>query len=118
MNEEPTPIGFTDLTKSVPVKQGPETIALVEHLDALVREALAAARYHGKQASVTLKLTFKPNAGNQMDIFPDVSINPPKATPSPVPMFADDEGRLFNEDPAQRQIPKTAHFRTVPKEKS
>lgn len=107
------PIDFTLLTQTITVKEGGQSISLAEQLDNLYRQAVAEARYHGKEASITLELKFKPGSGNQLDIFPTAKSKLPIAKPNPIPLFANDEGVVFNEDPAQRPIPKTAQFRTV-----
>ncbi|HEX8851246.1 MAG TPA: hypothetical protein VF761_17100 [Gemmatimonadaceae bacterium] len=111
---EPLPtIDFTLLTQTITVKEGGQTLSLAEQLDNLYRQAVAEARYHGKEASITLELKFKPGSGNQLDIFPTAKSKLPIAKPNPIPLFANDEGQVFAEDPSQRPIPKTAQFRTV-----
>jgi hypothetical protein len=110
-------IDFTLLTQTVTVKEGGQTFTLAEQLNNLYRQAVAEARYHGKEASITLELKFKPGSGNQLDIYPTAKSKLPIAKPNPIPLFANDDGLVFGEDPAQRPIPKTAQFRTIRNEK-
>jgi len=110
-------IDFTLLTQTITVKEGGLTLTLAEQLDNLFRQAVAEARYHGKEASITLELKFKPGSGNQLDVFPTTKSKLPIAKPNAIPLFGNDAGDVFGEDPAQRPIPKTTQFRTVRNER-
>lgn len=111
--DAPPIIDFELLTRTVTVKMEGESITLEDHLNNKITEAVAAARYHNKESSVTLVLKFKPGSGFQMDVFPDVTSKVPAEKPTPIPMFADNDGALFVDDPAQRPLKDTAKFRTV-----
>jgi hypothetical protein len=111
--EKPPEQHFADLLNTVNVKEGGEVFTLGEHLDSRMRAALAGARYHKKDASITLELKFKPASGSGVNIFPAVKVKIPDSEPNPVPMFADNEGSLYLDDPDQKSLPKTAQFRTI-----
>lgn len=114
--EDPPVIDFELLSKIITVNKDGQKITLDAHLTEKITEACAAAKYHGKEAVVTLTLKFKPGSGYTMDVFPDVTAKVPTDKPTPIPMFANEEGTLFTDDPAQRPLKNTTQFRTVRKD--
>lgn len=110
-------VDFYLLTRTITVRKDGESIPLDQHLTEVITQACAASRYHNKESSVTMTLKFKPGSGYTMDVFPDVTSKVPQDKPSPIPMFADNDGALFLEDPSQRPLKNTSQFRTVRKEK-
>ena len=113
---DPLPIvDFYLLTRTITVRKDGESVPLDEHVTDVIRQACAASRYHNKESSVTITLKFKPGSGYTMDVFPDVTSKVPTDKPSPIPMFSDNEGALFLEDPSQRPLKNTSQFRTVRK---
>ncbi len=77
-----------------------------EELSEHVNECLSAARETGKQAELTLKLKFKPEAqGTQIFIIEDIKAKIPTFPKEATIMFPTDEGNLQREDPRQATIP-------------
>ncbi len=101
-------IDFADLLQITNVKKHGNTVSLDEHINDMLRETVAAARYHGKEASLTIKLTLKPGSGRGMAVIHDVTNKTPVEKPTPMPLWADDDGRLLTDNPDQKPI---EHFR-------
>jgi hypothetical protein len=73
---------------------------------ALLREAVAAVKEHGKGAEVTVKLKITPVKNNPriVQIEAKPSANIPQPEPTPAIFFADDQGGLHRNDPEQREF--------------
>lgn len=105
-------INFADLLLITDVKKHGNTVSLDEHVNDMLRETASAARYHGKEASLTIKLTLKPGSGKAMAIIHDVTNKVPVEKPAPKALWVDDEGRLLTDNPDQQPIKQFQRFST------
>lgn len=79
-------------------------LALAELSDALA-EAVERARDTGKQASVTLKITVKPQGRDgQYAVIDDITSKLPKEEKAPTLMFGTPDGNLQRDDPKQQKM--------------
>ncbi|RSE36965.1 hypothetical protein [Acinetobacter junii] len=76
----------------------------IEELDELLTEALQATQDTGKQSTITVKLTIKPNGNGVYKIIDDVKSTLPKFDKEPTVLFTDRDQQLVREDPRQQKL--------------
>lgn len=76
----------------------------IEELDNLLTEALQATQDTGKQSTITVKLTIKPNGNGVYKIIDDVKSTLPKFDKEPTVLFTDRDQQLVREDPRQQKL--------------
>ncbi|MCM1958008.1 hypothetical protein NCZ17_01300 [Acinetobacter modestus] len=76
----------------------------LEELDNLLTEALQATQDTGKQSTITVKLTIKPNGNGVYKIIDDVKSTLPKFDKEPTVLFTDRDQQLVREDPRQQKL--------------
>lgn len=77
---------------------------VVEELDQVLSDALQASADTGKQSTVTVKLTIKPNGAGTYKIIDDVKSTLPKFEKEPTVLFTDKDQQLVREDPRQQRL--------------
>lgn len=70
-----------------------------------LNECVLAARDTGKPASITIKLTIKPNGRGQQLISADIKNTLPEHPKSATIMFPTGDGNLSRDDPMQPDLP-------------
>jgi hypothetical protein len=79
---------------------------VLTNLSEAMRQAVEAARKHGKTASLTLNVQFAPNAANAIAFTAEVTTKLPKELPFAGIFFSDEQGNLYRNDPLQQELPK------------
>ncbi|MDA3500753.1 hypothetical protein MKL32_03885 [Acinetobacter sp. AOR34_HL] len=87
----------------------------IEELDELLTEALQATQDTGKQSTITVKLTIKPNGNGVYKIIDDVKSTLPKFDKEPTVLFTDRDQQLVREDPRQQKL-QLEHIDSAPTE--
>lgn len=87
----------------------------IEELDELLTEALQATQDTGKQSTITVKLTIKPNGNGVYKIIDDVKSTLPKFDKEPTVLFTDRDQQLVREDPRQQKL-QLEHIESAPAE--
>lgn len=87
----------------------------IEELDELLTEALQATQDTGKQSTITVKLTIKPNGNGVYKIIDDVKSTLPKFDKEPTVLFTDRDQQLVREDPRQQKL-QLEHIDAAPAE--
>ena len=87
----------------------------IEELDGLLTEALQATQDTGKQSTITVKLTIKPNGNGVYKIIDDVKSTLPKFDKEPTVLFTDRDQQLVREDPRQQKL-QLEHIDSAPAE--
>ncbi len=96
----------------------------IEELDELLTEALQATQDTGKQSTITVKLTIKPNGNGVYKIIDDVKSTLPKFDKEPTVLFTDRDQQLVREDPRQQKLqlehidPAPAELKQIPTDTS
>lgn len=79
---------------------------LDERLSAEVTRIVKAMREHGGKGVISLTLAFSIDQRDQVVIKPDLKVKLPEPDVGVSgPLFADDEGRLYVDDPKQQRLP-------------
>lgn len=94
------------------IRYGAATDEATEELNKVV----LACRETGKSGSVTIKLTFKPGVGPQMEIHDDIKSVIPKPAKAATFMFDTEDGDLQLNDPRQRSIEGLREVEDTPRE--
>lgn len=87
-----------------------QALALLRHGDcedeanAKLTECLQATMDTGKQSTLTIKLTIKPNGNGVVKVVDDVKASVPKFDKEPTVLFTDKNNQLVREDPRQQKL--------------
>lgn len=76
----------------------------LQELDQALTEALQASSDTGKQSTVTVKLTIKPNGAGTYKIVDDIKTTLPKFEKEATVLFTDRDQQLVREDPRQQRL--------------
>lgn len=76
----------------------------LQELDQALTEALQASADTGKQSTVTVKLTIKPNGAGTYKIIDDIKTTLPKFEKEATVLFTDRDQQLVREDPRQQRL--------------
>lgn len=77
---------------------------VLDEVDEMLTEALQATADTGKQSTITVKLTIKPNGQGVYKIMDAVSSTLPKFDKEPTVLFTDGQKQLVREDPRQQKL--------------
>lgn len=77
---------------------------LAQNADEEMRKVMELIAERGGSGELTVKLTIKKNKAGQMEITPKISSKTPDLPLGAGFYFADDDGGLFRNDPAQMDI--------------
>ncbi|AYO54422.1 hypothetical protein [Acinetobacter wuhouensis] len=86
----------------------------LKELDQTLTDALQASQDTGKQSTVTVKLTIKPNGAGTFKIIDDIKSTLPKFDKEPTVLFTDKDQQLVREDPRQQKLNLTQVEDTSP----
>jgi hypothetical protein len=101
----PEVLDFLGIAQQTQVYIDDKPVWTLDGLNEAIQKAVKKAVKHSRKTEVSLKIAFRPQGMNAMEIDVALDTKEPKPTPRSMLAFTDTAGRLFGDDPAQTRLP-------------